>query len=210
MIGMECLRRSIPSAFYRNYRMTKGSNDINEIDLIRQVMNHDSHAMRIMYESYAGYLMGVCSRYVPESDDAKDILQDSFIKIFGKLDTFEPRGSGSLKAWVTRIVINEALGFLRKQKCLVALDHEESIADEVDEEEPEVDDLTADEIHRMIGELPIGYRTVFNLYVLEGKSHKEIAEMLGIAPDSSASQLSRAKRILAKKINEYRENRNHE
>lgn len=179
---------------------------MDEVSLIRGVRAGESQSMRLLYDSYVGYLTGVCTRYVPEHDDAQDVLQESFVKIFGAIRTFEHRGEGALKAWMTRIVVNEALGFLRRQRRYVPLEYEESVPDEPDDE-PEVDDLSAEEIHRMVGELPVGYRTVFNLYVMEDKSHKEIAELLGIRADSSASQLSRAKKLLAKKINEYRERR---
>lgn len=189
--------------------MANSKGDIDEVKLICKVKEGDPGAMRMLYDSFVGYLMGVCTRYVPEPDDAKDILQDSFVKIFGAISSFEWRGDGALRAWMTRIVVNEALGFLRAKSRFTPLEYDESIPDEPDEE-PEVDDISAEEIHGMIQELPDGYRTVFNLFVLEGKSHKEIASMLGIAADSSASQLSRAKKILAKKINEYRERRRHE
>ena len=182
---------------------------INEVELIKRVSKGDSQAMRSIYDTYVGYLMGVCTRYVPERDDAKDILQDSFVKIFSNIKGFDNRGEGALKAWMTRIVINESLGFLRSQKRFIPLEDDTSLADDT-EEEAEVDNVPIEVIHRMIEELPIGYRTVFNLFVLEQKSHKEIAQMLGIAADSSASQLSRAKKILAKKINEYRERRRYE
>lgn len=184
-------------------------NEIDEVDLIQRAKAQDPRAMRAMYDAFAGYLMGVCSRYVPERDDAKDILQDSFVKIFGALQSFEHRGEGALRAWMTRIVVNEALGFIRSQRHYIPLEYDDSIPDNPDDE-PDVDEIPTAEIHRMIGELPVGYRTVFNLYVLEEKSHKEIAQLLGIGADSSASQLSRAKKLLAKKINEYRERRRYE
>ena len=159
----------------------------------------DTSAMRTFYNLYAGIFMTVCLRYIADSDDAKDVLQDAFIKIFTKIESFEYRGRGSLLAWSKQVVVMEALGFLRNKRTL-PLVHEEQLP----EPDITVDDIPEEALLQMVQSLPDGYRTVFNLYVLENKSHKEIGEILGIRAKSSASQLSRAKSILKQQIVSYR------
>ncbi|MDE6668488.1 MAG: RNA polymerase sigma factor [Muribaculaceae bacterium] len=164
--------------------------------------NGDSAVLKVLYSTYASYLTGVCTRYLSDLDDVKDVLHDSFLKIFASVRMFEYRGKGSLKAWLTRIVVNESLKFIRRAYRLdfVSVSQEQI---EIEAEEPELDGISMAELHRMICELPPGYRTVFNLYVFEEKSHKEIAEILDIKESTSASQLHRAKALLATKIRNY-------
>ena len=159
-------------------------------------------AMDKLYAEYADYLTTVCARYIVNDDDLKDVLQESFIKIFTQINQFEYRGKGSLKAWTTRIVINESLQFLRKQKGIAPL-----VADnppDIPDETPDTEGLSADTLNNLVAQLPTGYRTILNLYVIEGKSHKEIARMMGIKPDTSASQFHRAKNMLARLIKDYK------
>ncbi len=157
--------------------------------------------MRLLYDRYIGYLTAVCSRYVVDSAAVKDILQDAFVKVFSKLDGFEYRGEGSLKAWMSRIVVNDSLKNLRGAGRLKYVDE---LPDTEGEGEIEgMPDVPVRELAEMIKSLPDGYRTVFNLFVFEKKSHREIAGLLGIKEDSSASQFFRARAMLAKKIKDY-------
>ena len=144
--------------------------------------------------------MAVALRYLPQTDDAKDVVHDSFLKAFSHIRDFNYRGEGSLRAWMMKIVANEAINTLRKTSRLSFVS---DIPDEPDDEPPDIEAVPPEEINRMIGLLPSGYRTVFNLFVFEQKSHKQIAEMLGIKENSSASQFLRAKTMLKKLINEY-------
>ena len=162
--------------------------------------------MKALYDRYAGFLTAVCSRYIENKEDVKDLMQDSFIRIFSSIGSFEYRGEGSLKAWMSRIVINNTLKYIRDniQKGMISID--EDIPDVPDEEIPEISEIPPSLIQEMIRRLPEGYRTVFNLFVFEGKSHKEKAMLLGIKENSSASQLHRAKALLAGWIREYRQN----
>lgn len=173
-----------------------------ETGIVNMLRNDDSAVSKALYCTYAGYLTGVCTRYLSNPDDVKDVLHDSFLKIFASIRTFEYRGKGSLKAWLTRIVVNESLKFIRHTYKLefVSVSQEEF---EIAIEEPDLNGIEMAELHRMICELPPGYRTVFNLYVFEEKSHKEIATILNIRESTSASQLHRAKALLATKIREY-------
>lgn len=162
-------------------------------------------AMDVLYAQYSRYLAGVCSRYIANDDDLKDVLQESLVKIFTRIGGFDYRGEGSLKAWMSRIVANEALQFLRKgQKNIF-----EDTADlpDLPDEEPDTAGIDSAALVAMIRRLPPGYRAVVNLYVFGGKSHKEIAEILGIKPDSSASQFHKAKKMLASMINKYKQSR---
>ncbi|HEY9542027.1 RNA polymerase sigma factor [Prevotella sp.] len=171
-----------------------------EQQIIRMFGKGHPRAMDVLYADYAGYLSGVCARYVPNEEDLRDVLQESLIKVFTRIADFEYRGKGSLKAWLTRIVVNEALHFLRKQNPSMFVDTNMEQIDIADET-PDVSTLSDERIAMLIGMLPPGYRTVFNLYVMEGKSHKEIAQILNIKPDTSASQYHKAKNMLAKLIN---------
>ena len=162
----------------------------------------DKCAMDRLYMEYADYLTGVCARYISDEDTLKDVLQESFIKVFTQIHQFEYRGKGSLKAWLTKIVINESLGYLRENKDFFLSLHDSDLADFPDEE-PDVEGLDTNVLFSFIRQLPPGYRAVFNLFVIEGKSHKEIAEILHIQPGTSASQFARAKNMLAKMIREY-------
>ena len=159
--------------------------------------------MRTFYERYSGYMTAVCSRYIGDGDEVKDILQDSFIRAFDAIGRFEYRGEGSLRAWLGRIVANDSLKALRKSGRLRHMDALPEMAD-LDEADPGSADVPLAVLQQMIKELPDGYRTVFNLHVFEEKSHKEIGELLGIREDSSASQFFRARAMLARKIKEYR------
>ena len=180
---------------------------IREQELIKSSIRGDADARRALYDRYVQYLSAVCSRYITDRADAKDVLQEALVKIFQSLDRFEWRGEGSLKSWMTRIVVNECLKFLRDNRKLdmfVTMPELPDLPDEKDDDtEISVEDVPPDVIHSMIRELPDGYRTVFNLFVIEGRSHREIAKMLGISEATSASQFHRAKKILSKRIREY-------
>lgn len=147
--------------------------------------------------------MAICLRYVSDRESAQDVLHDGFIRIFQSFQQFHYQGVGSLKAWMSRIMVNEALGFLRKKNQQV---QQEVLMDEIPdrEEDESTEDIPQSVLMRLIRELPDGYRTVFNLYVFEEKSHKEIGTLLGITERTSSSQFYRAKTLLLKKIKEYR------
>lgn len=170
-------------------------------ELVERIRQKDQRAMSQLYQMYIGELSSVCYRYVPSEEDAKDVLQNSFVKIFTSLPTIDYRSEEALRGWMRRIVVNEALLFLRERRKL----HFEPIMSQTtipDDEEPESERILPDVLHRLVSELPDGYRTVLNLYVFEGYSHRQIAELLGITESTSASQLYFAKRLLARRIKE--------
>lgn len=176
-----------------------------ERELLRQMAHGNRIAMKEFYDTYSGYLTAVCSRYISNKDDVKDILQESFLKIFKAIHKFEYKGPGSLKAWSARIVVNEVLKQIRENEKMQLTNLPDwDLPDPEDDREPDFEDIPVSAILEMIRALPAGYRTVFNLYVFEEKSHKEIASILNIAENSSASQLHRAKKLLVKEIELYR------
>ena len=171
---------------------------------LRKALDGDNTATEWIYRKHVRYLSALCSRYITEDEDIKDVLQESFIKIFTSLDSFEYRGEGSLKAWMAKITLNETLKFVRNNSRLPIDSIDDKDTNIANGDSMETEDIPTDVLHQFIRELPDGYRTVFNLYVIDDKSHKEIAQLLGIKENTSASQLHKAKSMLAQKIKHYR------
>lgn len=171
---------------------------------LRKALDGNNTATEWIYRKHVRYLSALCSRYITEDEDIKDVLQESFIKIFTSLDSFEYRGEGSLKAWIAKITLNETLKFVRNNSRLPIDSIDDKDMNIADGDSMETEDIPTDVLHQFIRELPDGYRTVFNLYVIDDKSHKEIAQLLGIKENTSASQLHKAKSMLAQKIKLYR------
>ena len=176
-----------------------------ERKVIERARNGDKAAAKQIFETYSNYLAATCARYLPDPSDQKDVLQESFVRIFTSLDKFDFKGEGSLKAWMRQILVNEALKLLRKRRRNPFVKLEFDLPDERGgpEEEPDVGDVPRQVIQKMVMDLPEGYRTVLNLFVFEEKSHREISRLLGISESTSASQLYRARMLLVKKINDY-------
>ena len=185
-------------------RQTEGGD--SEEKLIRKASGGDTSAMRCLYDAHIRYLTAVCSRYIPDDENVREVLQESFTKILTSLGKFEYRGENSLRAWMTRVVVNEALGFLRRQPKgrMVELDDGEKDLPEEEGSDDSLHDVPMAVIMSMIRKLPEGYRTVFNLYVFSDLSQNEIARMLGIEPKSVSSQFSRARGKLLKMIRDYK------
>lgn len=180
---------------------------ISEQELSKRCRCLDNAAQKLLYERYAGQMLAVCMRYVSDKEVAQDLLHDGFLKIFQSFDKFTYRGEGSLRAWMSRVFVNLSIECLRKSETLNQMLTLEDVPDTIaDVEEEEVGLIPEHVLMRFVSELPVGYRTVFNLYVFEEKSHKEIAAQLGINEKSSASQLFRAKAVLAKRIKAYLDN----
>jgi RNA polymerase sigma factor (sigma-70 family) len=163
--------------------------------LIRKSIEQDRKAQEQLYKLLAPKLFAVCLKYSKNDEEAKDNLQDGFIVVFNKLDQFQNKGS--FEGWAKRIMINQCLQQYRKSGVLEIIN--ENIPDE-DEIELDNEDISLDFLLKIIQELPDRYRLVFNLYVLDGYSHKEIATMLMISEGTSKSNLARAKVILKNKI----------
>lgn len=173
-----------------------------EYELARALANKDRKAYQTFYDGYSGKLLAICLRYISDKMTAEDVMVESIMKIFEKIGQFNY--TGSFEGWVKRIVVNEALMFLRSKK-MIEVDIDEMVQLPTDVSPHE--DFEAEELMKIINELPVGYKTVFNLYAIEGYSHAEIGNMLNISEGTSKSQLSRARAILQDKLkkNEQRD-----
>lgn len=169
---------------------------MSDEELVQGCIRKDAKAQRYLFDTYSRRLMGVCVRYCDSREEAEDILQEGLIKIFERIGSF--RGNGSLEGWMRRIMVNTALDHFRKQKVfrnsfdITEMEHEAGTTDHV------LETMDARDLMKTIKSLPKGFRTVFNLYAIEGYQHREIAEMLGITESTSKSQYSRARSHLMK------------
>jgi RNA polymerase sigma factor (sigma-70 family) len=169
----------------------------DEEALIRQCRKFERQAQKEVYEKYTAKMYSLCLRYVKDVASAEDVMIMAFVKVFQKIEQF--KGDGSFEGWIRRIMVNESLTYIRKNKSMyLEVDIESA------DREPDYDSLDnkleAEDLLKLIQQLPTGYRTVFNLYAIDGFSHKEIADKLGISENTSKSQLSRARRLLQKQL----------
>lgn len=172
-------------------------NKLTEQDLIRKCRKGHRGAQRLLYERYADQMFRLCLRYLKNPEDANDAMMTGYVNVFKNLQRFEHRGAGALEAWMSRIMVNACLMQIRRSKKMeVVTEYPETLP----QEGSASDALEAEDIYQLVLDLPIGYRTVFNLFALEGYSHKEIAEELGIGEATSRSQLSKARELLKKRI----------
>jgi len=177
--------------------------ELDEKTLAGYCSARDRQAEDELYRRYAARLLTLCRRYCADGDDAKDLMQDAFIKALDRIGTYKYRGSGSLYAWISRIAVNMALNHLRRQKWrFISLDRYEG-DEPPDPTEEQMQKIPEECLLKMISGLPDVRRTVFNLYCIDGFSHKEIGEMLGISEKGAASTLAKARRQLKEEINKY-------
>ena len=172
----------------------------SEQELIDGCLKKDRLAQRKAYEQFAPRMLSLCFRYMKDEFEAEDAMTNGFLKVFSKIDQF--KSEGSFEGWVRRIMVNECLNQLRKQRLMYADIEIENVSNNKDFSVYE-SELDAEELMHFVHQLPAGYGAVFNMYAIEGYSHKEIAEMLGINENTSKSQLSRARNFLQKLINEH-------
>lgn len=175
--------------------------------MAEQIRNGDNDAMRVFCSLYVPHLKAVCTRYIVDQEDARDVLQETLISIITHITDFKYRGTGSLQAWATRIAVNAALNFIRNNHHQELTFIRQRIDDVAEEEDPPIEDIPPEAIQQMVRQLPTGYRTVLNLFVFEDKSHEEIARLLGISVSTSTSQLHKAKNMLAAMIQAYHDNK---
>jgi RNA polymerase sigma-70 factor (ECF subfamily) len=172
---------------------------MSDQQIIDGCARHERRAQKTLYEKYSRLLMGICMRYASDRAEAEDILQDSFLKIFFRIKDFS--GTGSFEGWLRKIVVNTAItSYHSNLKYRYHVDIEDYISAETGVAGFDEDFFTADELFKVLNELPRGYRMVFNLYAVEGYKHKEIAEMMGIDTNTSKSQYSRAKAVIRDKL----------
>ena len=171
---------------------------MNIAEQIQDARCGNAAAQRALFDHLADPMMALCCRYLKSREDAEEVLLDGFYKFFSHLKEFRYQGEAALYAWLKRIMINECLMFLRRGHAFSVVS-EKTVEDIPLDVEP-LADLSAAEIFDVIVQLPVGYRTVFNLYVIEGMEHKEIASLLGISDGTSKSQLSKARLLLQKML----------
>ncbi|PWJ60168.1 RNA polymerase sigma-70 factor (ECF subfamily) [Dyadobacter jejuensis] len=168
-----------------------------DAQLVKALRQGNAKAQRQLYDRYAAVMLGLCTRYVGDGMHAEDIMIEGLMKVFTKIEQYS--GEGSLDGWIRRIMVNEALGYLRKNKKSMEENLQQTI-DVVAEGYDTDADLEVASLMKLVHELPVGYKTVFNLYAIEGYSHKEIAVMLEISESTSKSQLHRARALLQKQL----------
>ncbi len=171
--------------------------DISQV--IRRIIKGDRKAQTMLYNEYKSVWFRICLRYNKNRDDASDALQNALINIFQKIEQFDLK-KGNFSSWSNRIVINENLMLIRKNANAFNMDEIREDLDLFDQNETPVERLSAEELTMLIQTLPHGYRTVFNLYVIDGFTHPEIAEKLNISSGTSKSQLFKARKLIQGKL----------
>ena len=175
--------------------------------LLKKCMKGDSRSQRLLYERFYGKMLAVCYRYARDHDEAQDITHEGFIRVFDKLKSF--KNTGSLEGWIRRIVVNNAIDYVRAKKKLVFDNEDETVLGNIYDEEYDLIDsnlvkkMKAELLTELIQKLSPAYKTVFSLYVLEDYSHKDVANALGISVGTSKSNLAKAKMKLKELFNEY-------
>jgi len=177
-----------------------------EAELIEACRRNDRTAQKALFERMAPKMLSVCRRYVRDRMEAEDVLVVSFTKVFERIGQY--KGDGSFEGWVRRITVNESLTFLRRNKMMF-LETDLETAERTGESAFLETGLEAEDLMKLIQELPPGYRMVFNLYAIDGFSHKEIAEQIGITESTSKSQLSRARMHLQARLQSMEQNRSY-
>ena len=171
---------------------------MNDEEMLKGCMANEERAQKHLFDRYARIMTGVCLRYADRYEEAQDMVQNGFIKVFKKINTFS--GSGSLEGWIRKIMVNTALDYLRSNKNYRFNLQVEEFDYKLEKKEHTESQLQAEFLLELINELPIGYKTVFNLYAIEGYTHKEIGEKLDISENTSKSQYSRARSLLQKQL----------
>ncbi|HBF87106.1 MAG TPA: hypothetical protein DDX39_00580 [Bacteroidales bacterium] len=175
----------------------------NECEVIAGCIKCNRKAQKMLFDKFSPVLFAICLRYSKSREEAEDVLQEGFVKIFSNIKQF--KGEGSFEGWLKRIMINTAISNYRNSLKYYYHEEVENVSEEIaNEEEPDYE-YSMNDLMQLINELPDGYRVIFNMYVIEEYKHKEIAEILDIDVGTSKSQFSRAKKMLQKKLVELSE-----
>lgn len=182
--------------------MAESASSYTDHELIKGCLNNDRKFQRLLYNKYARVMYGVCLSYTNVRASAQDILQDGFIKVFNKIQHF--KNEGSLEGWIRRIITNTAIDHLRKTSRLNHhLEYNDQIKDDIVIKSEIIENINAESILSRVKQLPPGAKAIFNLYAMEGYTHKEIAKALNISEGTSKSQFNRAKSLLKEWLKEY-------
>lgn len=171
---------------------------MDEQELITNCINGNAIAQRKFFEKFAPKMLSVCLRYMKDRPEAEDVLQDGFIKVFQNLNKYEY--TGSLEGWIRRIIVNTALDQLRKNSKFGYMADVDEVGYKLENTSNTLEGLVVEDLMKMINNMPNGYKVVFNMFAIEGYSHKEIAETLGISENTSKSQYLRARDYLKKQL----------
>ncbi len=178
--------------------------ELEDVALAKACLEGSEKAQHSLYTRYSGQMMALCLRYAGDRDEAQDLLQEGFVKVFNKLDMYN--GKGPLGAWIRRTIANNALDHIRRTKRemahMISLRVETAFELEESQNEYDVEEnaLNEDKLMEMVQQMPMGYRTIFNMYAVEEYTHKEIAEQLGITESTSKTQYRKAKAYMRKLI----------
>lgn len=162
--------------------------------LVIECAKGNGKAQRALFDKFAPKMLSVCLRYLSKTDEAEDALQDAFVKVFQKIHEFKM--DGSLEGWIRRIMVNTCLDAIRKNKKMLGDVSVDDVSYKVSFEDVQFDDMDVNHLLKLISQLPDGYKVVFNMFAIEGYSHKEIADTLGVSENTSKSQYSRARAFL--------------
>jgi RNA polymerase sigma factor (sigma-70 family) len=171
---------------------------MDDATLIIECVNGNSRAQRLLFDKFARKMFSVCLRYAKNEEQAEDVLQDGFVKVFGKLKDF--KSEGSLEGWIRRIMVNTALDQIRKNNKQLGDTNIDDVGYKIENNDFIVEKMMAEDLMKMVQAMPDGYKVVFNMFAIEGYSHGEIADTLGISENTSKSQYSRARAYLRERL----------
>lgn len=171
---------------------------MDDATLIIECVNGNARAQRLLFDKFARKMFSVCLRYAKNEEQAEDVLQDGFVKVFGKLKDF--KSEGSLEGWIRRIMVNTALDQIRKNNKQLGDTNIDDVGYKIENNDFIVEKMMADDLMKMVQAMPDGYKVVFNMFAIEGYSHGEIADTLGISENTSKSQYSRARAYLRERL----------
>jgi RNA polymerase sigma factor (sigma-70 family) len=184
--------------FSNNTGLNGHTGSMKDYTLVNDCVKGSQRAQKTLFEKFAPKMLAVCQRYAKNTEEAEDILQDGFVKVFMKLKDFKQEGS--LEGWIRRIMVNTALDQIRKNGRFLGDTDVDAVGYKLDSNDFIAENLMAEDLMKLIRSLPDGYRTVFNLFAIEGYSHAEIGEMLGVTESTSKSQYSRARAHLREQL----------
>lgn len=171
---------------------------MDDTSLVIECVNGNVRAQRMLFDKFARKMLGVCMRYAKSTEQAEDVLQDGFVKVFTKLKDF--KHDGSLEGWIRRIMVNTSLDQIRKNAKMLGDTNIDDVGYKIENNAFVFENLMADDLMKMVQAMPEGYKIVFNMFAIEGYSHGEIAETLGISENTSKSQYSRARAYLRERL----------